>query len=285
MICLPHESRRGLRPEFWGHRRVVSARVPLGSEAIGLLDDVGPAPGPRLLRGPSLERNLLLAGLPDRASGTLWPRLQRVWLPARQVLLEPDRPIRSVYFPLTGVLAETVRMADGATVEVNLVGREGVAGLAALLGGERAPIEVATLVPGVFLRLPVDAATDALAHDEPLLDRLHLYTQAVLNVRAYSVGCDRLHSIHARLARWLLKTHDRVDGDEFDLTHDLLALMLGVARPSVTVNAIAMQRDGLIEYRRGHVRVVNRPGLERAACECYWGVRAEFERLLGWPAG
>ncbi len=129
------------------------------------------------------------------------------------------------------------------------------------------------------------AFADAVQRDNALRDRTYRYIQAVLSVRALSVGCDRVHPVRPRLARWLLKTHDRVGVDQFRLTQDVIALMLGVARPSVTVNALSLERQGLIEYRRGRIRIVDRSGLEAVACECYAAVRNEFERLLGWRVG
>jgi CRP-like cAMP-binding protein len=241
-----------------------------------------PVLGPHVIPAGAQARNLLLASLPAASRDALRSHLERVTLPPRRVVMESDEPIENVYFPETGVFSASVRLADGAAVEVNLIGREGMAGLAVFLGSVSEPLEVMTLVPGAFLRMPASAFAKQVLRDAALLQLLHRYTQAVLSVRACSVGCDRLHPIQARLARWLLKTHDRVTGDEFLLTQDSLALMLGVARPSVTVNALALQQDGLIEYERGHIRIVDRAGLEAIACECYWAVRREFDRLLGW---
>ena len=231
------------------------------------------------------DGNLLLAGLPPASRRSLQPHLERVSLPSRRVVMEPGEPITDVYFPETGVLSQSVRLADGSAVEVNLVGHEGMAGLAVYLGAGSAPLEVTSLVPGTHLRMRAATLVELSREDRAFLDRLHLYTQVVLSVRACSVGCDRLHPVQARLARWLLKAHDRARVDEFPLTHDVLALMLGVARPSVSVNARALQRVGLIDYRRGHVRILDRTGLERLACECYWTVRQEFGRLLGGSTG
>lgn len=229
--------------------------------------------------------NLILAGMPRLAISSVARQLERVDLPLQGDVIRAGVAIQGLYFPLTGVLAEIVRMSDGTTVEVNLIGREGMAGLAALLGTESTPLDVVTIVPGAFLHLPADDLGDVLDRYPGVREWLDRYTQAVLTVRAFAVGCDRLHPVRARLARCLLKVHDRVDGDELRLTQDTLALMLGVARPTVTLNAVALHRDGLIEYQRGHIRILDRRGLERAACECYWAVRAEFERLLDWRIG
>jgi CRP-like cAMP-binding protein len=227
----------------------------------------------------SLTRNLFLAGLPPASLQALGPHLERVTLPVRHVLIEPDETIRTVWFPETGVLSLVAELRDGSAVEVNPVGYEGMVGWVVYLGAASLPFQVVTLISGSFLRMSAKAFVAQVAVDHALLDRLHLYTQVLLNVRAYSVACNRLHSVEARLARWLLKTHDRVTGDTLPLTQESLALMLGVARPSVTVSALALERAGLIAYRRGRIRIVDRPGLEAAACECYLNVRREFDRL------
>lgn len=238
-------------------------------------------------RGGRTDRsaNLLLASLPPASLHALLPHLKRVTLARGRTVMEPDQPIHTVYFPETGVFSQVIRLNDGSAVEVNLVGREGMAGLAVYLGAVSSPLEVATLIPGRFLSIPAEEFIAQVTLNRALLERLHVYTQTVLSVRACSVACYRLHPVEARLARWLLKTHDRVTGDTFQLTQESLALMLGVARPSVTVHALALQRAGLIDYRRGHIRILDRPGLEVASCECYWIVRREFDRLLGGTTG
>jgi CRP-like cAMP-binding protein len=257
------------------------------------LDPTGIARSPELAptrqgfrgRRLPLTPNLFLASLPPASLQSLLPHLRRVTLPRGRHVMEPDQSIRAVYFPETGVLSQAVRLNDGSVVEVNLVGYEGMAGLAVYLGTDTSPLEVVTLISGSFLKMAAGAFAARVAVDRELLDRLHLYTQVVLSVRACSVACYRLHPVQARLARWLLKTHDRVSGDTFQLTQESLALMLGVARPSVTVNALALQRAGLIQYQRGQIRILDRPGLEAATCECYWIVRREFDRLMGGAAG
>jgi CRP-like cAMP-binding protein len=232
-----------------------------------------------VIQGLSPTPNLFLAGLPPASLQALRPQLKRITLPIRRILIEPDELIRTVYFPETGVLSVVAGLSDGSAVEVNPVGYEGMVGWVVYLGAASLPFQVVTLIPGTFLRMPAEAFVARVALDRALLDRLHLYTQVLLNVRAHSAACHRLHPVESRLARWLLKTHDRVNGDTFPLTQESLALMLGVARPSVTVGALALQRAGFIEYRRGRIRILDRPGLESAACECYMIVRREFDRM------
>ncbi len=252
-----------------------------GGSRIGPTSTSGGAP----TRCAEPTGNILLDGLPWSSLQALRPLLDEVALPVGRVVARPDEPVGLAWFPVSGVFAEVVHLSNGATVEVNLIGREGMAGLPPLLGTDRVPTAITTLVGGSFLCAPARALVGRSAVDCALATRLLRYAQAVLSVRAYSIVCDRLHTVQARLARWLLKTGDRLATDELTLTQDDLALMLGVSRPSITVNALAFQEAGLIRYHRGRIRIVDRAGLEAAACECYGAIREEFERLLGWRVG
>ncbi len=255
--------------------------MPAGAGHIGTADTCG------RVRGYPVDavRNLLLTALPPASLEMLYSHAQQVMLPRGWVVARADQPIEAVFFPETGVFAEVIHLGDGTAVEVNLAGCEGMTGLAVYLGSRQSPLEVSTVVVGRFLRVPADVFVGLADRDRWLTARLHLYAQAMLTVRACSIGCDRLHPLHARLARWLLKLHDRVRGDELPVTHDALALMLGVTRPSVTMNALALQHAGLIDYHRGRLRVSNRRGLESVTCECYWTVRRELDRLLNGAGG
>lgn len=224
-------------------------------------------------------RNLLVAGL--SSFERYRERLELVVLPPHCLLIDAGRSTPSVYFPETGVLAESVPLRDGSRVAINLVGHEGAADLAACLGAPTVPLELTTVVGGSFLRMPAATFVRLARDDGEMLERLHLYDQILLNVRAYAVACSRLHTVQARLTRLLLRVHEQANGEDFVLTHDLIAELLGVSRPSVTVNAIMFQRHGLIEYRRGRIRILNRVGLEAMACECYWVIGAEYSRLAG----
>ena len=181
----------------------------------------------------------------------------------------PFAPIREVYFPLTGCASIVAATADGALVEVGTVGREGLVGLAAFHGADGGPLETIAQVPGDFLRLPVAVLRDAAAPGSTLYTLLHRFSQALYTLAAQSAACNRLHPVEERCARWLL------------LTHEFLGYMLGVRRPSVTLALGTLQAAGLIAYRRGEVAVLDRPGLEDAACECYALITAEYARLLG----
>ncbi len=240
---------------------------------------------PQRLSGET-PTNLLLRGLPQSSYEAIRPHLHRVSLAAGRAVVEPEQPIVNVYFPETGALSTLVRLRDGSTVEVNLVGNEGFAPVVAFLGPESAPIETRVVVRGEFVRIPAGTLRELAVRDRALLERLDLYVATVLTMRAYSVACDRRHPILPRLARLLLSAQDRVAaGSTLALTQDLLATMLGVARPSVTTSALQLQEAGLISYRRGRVRILDRAGLEAAAFECYRVIRNEVARLTPGLAG
>src|SRR5664280_1709752 len=231
-------------------------------------------------------RNRLRAALraaDPAAEAQLREGLESVELKGHTRVMTPDRPIRHVYFPETGVLSVIQQMRNGSAVSVNLVGSDGMVSLAVYLGGVTFPLEVICQAPGTFLRITAAAFRAEVARNAPLLKVLHGYTQAVLEIRAQIIGCDRFHAVEARAARWLLEMDDRVPQDEFTMTHEFLALMLGVRRQTVSAVASDLSRRGLIVYRRGFIEIVDRAGLEGATCECYEVIRDEFARLVGPP--
>jgi CRP-like cAMP-binding protein len=231
-------------------------------------------------------RNLLIAALRAAdpvAEAQLRERLESVELKHHAKVMRPDRPISHVYFPETGVLSHVQQMHNGSTVEVSLVGSDGMAGLAVYLGGATFPVEVICSAPGTFLRMRSAEFREEVARNPPLLKILHGYTLAVLEIGAQSMGCDRFHPVEARAARWLLEMDDRVPQDEFTMTQEFLAFVLGVRRQTVSVAVSQFSRQGCIVYQRGQVRIVDRVGLESAACECYEVVRDHFARLVGPP--
>jgi CRP-like cAMP-binding protein len=231
-------------------------------------------------------RNRLLAALRSAdpaAEAQLRLGLESVELALHARVMGPDRPIGHIYFPETGVLSQIQQMRNGSAVEVNLVGNEGMAGLAVYLGSGTFPMEVACSAPGTFLRMRSADLLAEVARNAPFLKILHAYTQAVLEIRAQAIGCDRFHAVEARAARWLLEMDDRVPEDEFTMTHESLALMLGVRRQTVSAVASHFCQQGLIVYRRGFIEIVDRVGLEGASCECYGVIRDEFARLVGPP--
>ena len=236
-------------------------------------------PRPTVLAAPGT--NHLLSILPADELRDLSPQLTRVTLTLRQVLSEPGAAIRQVYFPLDAVVSLVTVLADGEGVEAGLVGNDGVVGVAVLLEAVASPSAAVCQVQGEAVRTDADAFLAAATTNLPLRYVLLRYTQALLGQTAQSVACNRLHDLNQRCARWLLSVHDRVRADYFPLTQEYLAQMLGVRRPGVSAAAQALQAAGWIRYSRGLVTVVDRAGLEAAACECYQRVRDEYERLLG----
>ena len=232
---------------------------------------------------PSLraaKSNRILSVLPRASLDRLMPDLELQPLALRQVLQARDQPVEHVVFPIDGV-ASMISLGDsGGSIEIATIGCEGIVGLPLFLGGERASGEIFIQVPGKGMFMTADKFERHISR-EPLLTRILLrYTQALLTQVGQCAACNRHHSIIGRCARWLLQTHDRVPGDEFPLTHEFMSLMLGVRRATVTVTAQALQLRGLITYHRGVIQVLNRVGLEKAACECYRLVNREYTRLL-----
>jgi CRP-like cAMP-binding protein len=231
--------------------------------------------------GPdNTARNRLLAGLPSEEQMRLQPHLEPVPLALREILYAPNTPISFVFFPLDGVCSLLSIDDQGEAVEVATVGNEGFVGLPVFLGATATSGQAVSQVPGRALRMGADVFRSLVTPGTPLHDRLQRYTEALFNMVAQGAACNRLHSITQRCARWLLLTQDRVGADTFPLTHEFLAKMLGVRPASVSDAARALQSAGLISYRRGIIRVADRPGLEAASCSCYAIIRREFERML-----
>jgi CRP-like cAMP-binding protein len=234
---------------------------------------------PPLATDPS--ENRLLDALPAADRARLIRHMDQVTFERGEIVYRSGGPIRHVYFPRTGILSHVIDMADGGTVEVGTIGREGLSGLALAHGTDRSLGRVYCQVPPcVCRRLPGDVFVAELRTSARLTALTHRYAQCLLDLAAQSVGCNRLHPVEKRLARWLLMSHDRIDGDRVSLTQQILSEMLGVRRSSVTTAAGVLQKAQLIEYRRGTITVLNRRGLESAACECYHVVRGAFDRLL-----
>jgi CRP-like cAMP-binding protein len=226
-------------------------------------------------------RNRILARLSSADRRRVTNHLTSLDAVPRDSLYEPNKPFRYVYFPETAVASILTVLEDGTEGEVATIGNEGMVGLPVFLGAKRSPERSFWQVPGKAYRLPVKVFKKETNRNGTWNGNIKLYTQAFFTQMAQSVTCNRLHSMAKRCARWLLMTHDRVPGDEFELTQQFLAQMLGVRRTGVSEVAGTLQRGGLITYRRGHITILNRKGLEKASCECYRVVRREFERLLG----
>jgi CRP-like cAMP-binding protein len=225
-------------------------------------------------------QNRLLSALSRDLQIRLLPRMEKVSLPIRQLLYEAGTPMTHVYLPLSGVISLVLKLTGGETVEVATVGNEGIIGTPAYLGAERSPCTAFCQVAGQALKMKVDHFQRSLQEHPEFAEVVRRYTQGMINQISQTTACNHVHSVQQRMCRWLLMTHDRVGADEFHLTQEFLAQMLGVRRPSVTVAAGLLQKAGLIAYQRGRIRIVDRPGLEQGACECYDTVRQEFDRLL-----
>jgi CRP-like cAMP-binding protein len=206
--------------------------------------------------------------------------MEKVSIAPEQVLYEVDTPITHVWFPISGVVSLAVTMKNDAMVEVATIGNEGLVGLSLTLGIDRSLTKALGQVPGEAMKMRADAFKQALQEHSELRDMVQRYTVAMINQITQSTACNHLHTVQERMCRWLLMTHDRVGEDEFKLTQEFLALMLGVRRPSVTVSAGKLQKAALIRYQHGRIRVLDRAGLEAKSCECYEVVRREFDRLL-----
>jgi CRP-like cAMP-binding protein len=229
----------------------------------------------------AVVRNRLLRAIPAEEYARLLPHLEPIALEPMQYLADIGAPVTHAYFPENGIISLLSRLADGTLIENGTVGSEGMAGIPLVLGVDWTPAAITGQVPGVARR--VDATTfRALLPELPglraLLGRYMLYLTAQVS---QSLACNSVHTVNERCARWLLMTHERVERDEFALTHEVLAQMLAVRRAGVTVAAGALQQAGFIRYSRGKVAIVDREGLERAACECYSIIQAHRIRLLG----
>ncbi len=225
-------------------------------------------------------QNRLLSSLPRDVQIRLLPRMEKISFGLKQILYDAGQPIAHVYFPLSGVISLLIALKAGETVEVATTGNEGVVGTSLLLGTERSSFKAVCQVTGQALKMRADAFRRSVEEHPELGALVRRYAQALVDQIAQTTACNHVHSVQARMCRWLLMTHDRVGADEFHLTQEFLAQMLGVRRPSVTVAAGLLQKAGLIRYQRGRIRITDRPGLESGACECYETVRQEFDRLL-----
>lgn len=227
------------------------------------------------------ERNRILRNLSDADAGRVAASLERVTVKAGDIALEANAPITHVYFPETAIASIIHLMADGSGVEVLTAGREGMIGSEAFLGVETSPSRVMWQIGGQALRMSTAAFRAEVARQPAMRAILVGYSRVIMVEMTQGIACNRLHGLEQRAARWLLMTRDRLDGDEFEITQEALAFLLGVTRPNVTLAARSLQQAGLIAYRRGHIRILDRTGLEAVSCECYAVVRQEFDRLAG----
>ena len=242
------------RPPLRG--RVILAAMPEDFLANRLLAVLDPEERHRLLRGAKSEP-----------------------IDAHQVLYAAGREISHVYFPISGVVSLVVKMADADDVEVMTIGNEGVVGIPVILGVASTTMEGLCQIPGRALKVPTRAVVEEIRRTAGLNRLLLRYAEAVMVQIAQHAACNRTHSMEQRCARWLLMARDRVESDDFPLTQQFLAQMLGVRRATVTVIAGALQKAGLIDYNRGRIHVVDRRGLQDVACECYDVVQRVMKKV------
>jgi CRP-like cAMP-binding protein len=225
--------------------------------------------------------NRLLTLLREADRKRLRRHLEPVVLEYRRPLYNAFEPIEFVHFIESGVGSLVLTMANGQAAEVGTIGNEGFVGLPLLLGDDTGPTSIYVQVPGEGLRMKAKTFREELERSAPMRATMLRYAHAFFNQVAQSAACASLHPLEQRCCRWLLMTHDRMQSDEFLLTHEFLAMMLGVRRAGVTVAAAGLKRAGLIRYKRGSVTIIDRGGLEQRSCECYGVSKREFDRLLG----
>ena len=226
------------------------------------------------------RKNHLLASLAGDEWQRWLPLLEHVELPLGHVLHESGKTLSHVYFPTTAIVSLLYVLENGASAEIAVVGNEGLVGVSLFMGGGSTPSRAVVQSAGQGFRLKAKAMKDEFDRGGPVLHLLLRYTQALITQMAQTAVCNRHHSLDQQLCRWLLLSLDRLEGAELVMTQELIANMLGVRREGVTEGASKLQNAGLITYSRGHITVLDRPGLEQRTCECYLVVKKEYSRLL-----
>lgn len=230
--------------------------------------------------GGDFHRNLLLAALPVEVRERLLPNLEKVSLALGEVIYEAHESLSHVFFPTNAIVSLLYTMENGTSAEMGVVGRDGVVGIAVFMGGDTTPNRAIVQSAGDALRLELRYFRDEFRRTGELHRLLLLYTQSLLTQMSQTAVCNRLHSVEQQLCRWLLLSHDRLESDELIMTQELIANMLGVRREGVSVAAHRLRDAGFIRYKRGHITIIDRAGLEARVCECYQVVKTECDRLL-----
>jgi len=228
----------------------------------------------------SPRQNHLIAALPEAEYERLFPNLELVPMPLGLVLYESGAELRHAYFPTDSIVSLLYVMENGASAEIAVVGNDGLIGIALFMGGGTMPNRAVVQSAGFAYRLRGVQIQMEFDRYGSLLRLLLRYTQALITQMAQTAVCNRHHSVDQQLCRWLLLSLDRLDSNNLTMTQELIANMLGVRREGVTEAAGKLQQAGLIHYSRGHITVLDRPGLEARVCECYQVVKTEFDRLL-----
>ena len=236
----------------------------------------------------SLQQNAVLIALTDASIARVLEHGTLVNLALREPVYESEEPIHDVYFPLDCVLSVVARMRDGSQIEIGTIGREGMSAFPLLMGAESTANVCYCQVRGSAVKIPATLFHELTSSDPAFRQRLDRYLQAYVNMLGQLAACNRLHSVYERAARWLLMTRDRVETDALPLTQEFLAMMLGTGRSGVAIAAATFQQAGFIKYAHGTITLLDRPGLENAACECYEVAKLQFDGLLrdvpGYPA-
>jgi CRP-like cAMP-binding protein len=227
--------------------------------------------------------NQLIEHLPAKYRHSLLQRCELVDLQCGRILCERGEPFRQLYFPLTGVISQVALTADHPPLEMGLIGNEGMLGGMLTQGVNRVPLRAVVQGSGTALRISASQLREELLGSPALMRILNRYLYVLMTQLAQTAACNRFHEVPARLARWLLMSHDRTHAEHFYLTHQFLADMLGVQRSAVTIAAGALQQQGLIHYSRGKITVLSREGLERLACECYAALNNDYAELFAAP--
>lgn len=226
------------------------------------------------------RKNHLLTALPLKERTALFHRYERVDLELGHILAKAGRPMSSAYFPESGMISLVQTLEDGAAIEVGLVGSEGFLGVPLIHGTRSSQVEAMVQGAGVALRIPANALILEAARSDKLRALLLRYAQAMFAQVVQTAACNGRHALQQRLARWLLEAQDRIGGEKLPLSHELIGYMLGCRRSGVTIALGALKATGVLNTGRNDIRIVDRKGLERAACECYRTVQSEFRRLL-----
>ena len=230
--------------------------------------------------GRALQRNSLLAALPGVVRDRLAPKLKRVYMPPGKVLYEPGDKLHHVCFPAESIVSLLYMTENGGSVEVAIIGNDGIVGEALFMGGQSMPNWAVVQSAGYAFQLPESVLMDEFNRHEDFEALMLRYTQALITQMAQTVVCNRFHTIDQQLCRWLLLSLDRLPGNELVVTQELIGNMLGVRREGVTEAAGKLQAEGVIQYHRGHITVLDRSALESRCCECYGVVKKESDRLL-----
>ena len=235
-----------------------------------------------MTKAPYPEQNYLLAAIPESSKPQIFKSLKLVELNLGDVVYESDQPIEFVYFPTNAIVSLLYVMLNGASAEISVIGNEGLVGVSVVLGGSSTPNRAVVQSAGYAFRMPIENLEKELSRSPDLRILTLRYTQTLITQMSQTAVCNRHHSIDQQLCRWLLLSLDRIEGSQLDMAQELIANMLGVRREGVTEAASKLQKLGVIEYRRGHITVLDRKAVEELSCECYTVVKRETERLEYW---